>query len=268
MPGQSQEQPGEQAQPLEQQLDDLAAQVDQVNMETHPQTGSPHQQDRPEPAPEGADLAVPEDHADVDQVPGEPGSPETEDHDRHKTEDLDAAEYDLDLEADDAQAEIDRVLNDAETLLEKPPDRQKRPPARAFDAEEHDKGGSSDSPEEFAKTGPADTDRQQVDQPIGEPPASHQDEFVVDPDDHQVAETELAEAMGRMELAAKTNVSPADVPVTAADLPMPIRLPLAVLVSIDYAFRWMPPVVKDLAGYLAISTLLLGLLLWILIYVR
>jgi len=51
-------------------------------------------------------------------------------------------------------------------------------------------------------------------------------------------------------------------------LPMPVRIAVGLVNLFDWPFYWVPRPVKNFLGYLAVSTFLLGIIVWILLLAR
>ena len=96
----------------------------------------------------------------------------------------------------------------------------------------------------------------------------------IDSDDEQVAEAEIAEALGRISQdndkasSRRSGSGPGRPGASTGMIPAPLRLLVALLTLVDYAFGWMPPGAKDFLGYLGISLLILGMILWTLVLFR
>lgn len=119
----------------------------------------------------------------------------------------------------------------------------------------------ADTPPPPADPTPPETQQNTESAPAPDP----QDDLGVATSDHDAAETEIAETLKQIE--SQQTDAEHESPNTPS-VPTPIRAALTVLVGLDYAFIWVPAFVKDILGYLGISTLILGVILWIVICVR
>jgi hypothetical protein len=92
----------------------------------------------------------------------------------------------------------------------------------------------------------------------------------IDPEDDKLAEREIAETVRQIEAdnrhgpETQENEHPT-IDVSAKSIPFFVKLLLAGIVGIDHAFMWLPQTVKAFLGYIAISMLIFGIILWIII---
>lgn len=118
------------------------------------------------------------------------------------------------------------------------------------------------------------TETAEQDQRQGEPePAAASDDQAamnLGFQDDKIADDEIQEALERIENDGQPDDEqpehvPAAVDPTAAAVPWPLKYFLSMLASVDHAFLWLPQTVKDCIGYVGISTLILGIILWVII---
>jgi len=241
-----QEQSEHPADPVDGELDQLLAEVDEITSDVQAGSGGPQnepQADNPAAQPGG------------DQQPVEPvgEAPPDTDAPHDSTED----------NSSDPQADVDQTLQETKALADQAVEQESGQP------EEH-----TGEPE------PIDSDQKKGEENQNEPgielddqPADHQQtgadkEVEIDESTEKIAEQEIEQAIDRIDKSkdGDSNRQGAGAGPTAT-IPGPLKLVLTSAVVLDSVFLWMPRSVKNCIGYLGISALLLGIILWILIMV-
>jgi hypothetical protein len=252
-------QPMEQDGALEQDLDRLMSEIEQLGDELNAQTPPVEELLR------ASASAEPPADTPAEQVPepSPPGELESPEPPSPVAETAETAEPPADDQApstpDTAPADPDPVADanaDANTVVEP-------------DAE----GAAVTGREGEAQT-PRPPDATEAPEPAiaGEEPAStgtDGTEIPIDPEDEFVAEEEISQALGQTGRNRQRSRGTTGKSITAdCVLPAPMRMVVGIFTAVDYAFRWMPPTIKDFLGYLGISMLILGAILWIVVLLR
>jgi len=174
---------------------------------------------------------------------------------------------DAELEDDLNQllTEVEHLSQSVDMQLSRPAESKPEPPLD--DAKPESKAQSAPSAEpsdamSFQEIAP----NEQNDQSAPDDKSSLQ----IDPEDDKLVEREIAETVERIEADNQhipetlENEHPT-IDVSAKSMPFFVKLLLAGIVGIDHAFLWLPQTVKAFLGYIAISMLIFGIILWVII---